>query len=179
MLLIYETENMKYPPRERSLIRNLEGSGGYWKSTLVCVEGESMRGYGGLGAKAVSEAGFREMGKSLGLWEKMISNIWRSLREFRSLCGVLSLPVLFQQIVKLTDIQSLDSWFWDGRCYCCCYLNLITETCDVVLLLKYSWERSISSGISEEEIMLHRIDLNHNAHLKFTFSFEDCFLQLF
>lgn len=41
-----------------------------------------MSGYGGPGAKAASGAGFREMGKSLGLWEKMISNIWRSFREF-------------------------------------------------------------------------------------------------
>lgn len=58
--------------------------------------------------KRVGMEGFREMGKSLGLWKKMISNIWSSFREFRSLCGVLSLPVLFQQIgVKLSDMQNL------------------------------------------------------------------------
>lgn len=37
----------------------------------------------------------------------------------------------------------------------------------------------MKSGILEEEVMLHTIDLNQNALLKFTFSFEVCFLHLF
>lgn len=89
----------------------MEDSGKYWKSALFCMRmcggWKHESGFGGLGAKAASEAGFREMGKSLGLWE-IISNIWRSVREFRSLCGILNPPVLFQQIdVKRSDMQNL------------------------------------------------------------------------
>lgn len=79
--------------------------------------------------KVRSEAVLGRTDKSLGVWGKMISNIWstRSIWEFQSFCQVLSLPVLFQQIgAKLTDTHALLT---------ADPLNLITGVCDLDLLL--------------------------------------------
>ena len=79
--------------------------------------------------KAISEAVLGRMGKSLGVWGKMISNIWstRSFWEFRSFCGVLSLPILFQQIgVKLTDMHALHT------CMICMLMHFGMEAITVV-----------------------------------------------